>query len=334
MVSNEWKLPLNLAVGFHLLIALAIIYLPNLLAPTPRLEEMYTVNLINISESLPANSPPAPATQAQPAPAKPAATQPPPSEPAKPITQAPPKKIVEKAIALEEPEIIEPTPVETPAAPEAISIKPTKRKVKSELPPEPPAPKKVEKDLSQQQRQKLAEMIRNEQKAAEIKQKVAEARQKVLDAERKAQEEARILAEEAELERRLAEATANRMKSAAAASRASTSSEAATGGPRTSDQPTALEKQYYAAVMARIQAFWSLPEYKKWDPALKATVVITIEQDGRIAGSFFESGSGDTTFDRFATKALQDVGHLPPIPAAIRKDRLEIGLNFTPGGIR
>jgi len=333
MVSNEWKLPLNLAVGFHLLVALVIIYLPTLLAPTPRLEEMYTVNLINISESLPAAAPPAPA---QPAPPTPAAAKPPPpaAPPAKPITQPAPKKIVEKAIALEEPEIIEPTPVETPAPLEAVSIKPTKRKVKSELPPEPPPPKKVEKDLSQQQRQKLAEMIRNEQKAAEVKQKVAEARQKVLDAERKAQEEANVLAEEAELERRLAEATANRMKAAAAASRSTATSEAATGGPRTSDQPTALEKQYYAAVMARIQAFWSLPEYKNWDPSLKATVVITIEQDGRIAGSFFESGSGDTTFDRFATKALQDVGHLPPIPAAIRKERLEIGLNFTPGGIR
>ncbi|SHO45893.1 energy transducer TonB [Desulfopila aestuarii] len=331
MVSNEWKLPLNLAIGFHLLIALAIIYLPNLLAPTPRLEEMYTVNLINISESLPAAAPPAPASPAQPAPPKPATAKP--SAPAKPIVQDAPKKIVEKAIALEEPEIIEPTPVETPTPLEAVSIKPTKRKVKPELQPEPP-PKQVEKDLSQQQRQKLAEMIRNEQKAAEVKQMVAEARQKVLEAERKAQEEARILAEEADLERRLAEATANRMRSAAAASRSTASSEATTGGPRTSDQPTALEKQYYAAVMARIQAFWSLPEFKKWDPSLKATVVITIEKDGRIAGSFFESGSGDVTFDRFATKALQDVGHLPPIPAAIRKDRLEIGLNFTPGGIR
>ena len=331
MPSNEWKLPLNLAVGFHLLIALAIIYLPNLLAPTPRIEETYTVNLINISETLPA-APSAPAAPAKPAPPKPAAAQPPPT-PAKPITQPAPKKIVEKAIALEEPEIIEPTPVETPAPPEAVSIKPTKRKIKAEPPPQPP-PKKVEKDVSQLQRQKLAEMIRNEQKAAEVKQMVAEAKQRVLEAERKAQEEARILAEEADLERRLAEAAAKRERAAAETSRAATASESQTGGPRTSDGPSALEKQYYAAVMARIQAFWSLPEYKKWDPALKATVVITIEQDGRIAGSFFESGSGDTTFDRFATKALQDVGTLPPIPAAIRKDRLEIGLNFTPGGIR
>lgn len=329
MSSNEWKLPLNLAVGFHVLIALAIVYLPHLLAPTPRLEEMYTVNLINISETLPAEAPPAAAAPAKTAPPQAA----PPPTPAKPITQAAPKKIVEKAIALEEPEIIEPTPVAppTPAPAEAISIKPAKRKVKSEVPPEPaPEPEKVEKverDLSQLQRQKLADRIRAEQKIAEIK-------QKALEAERQAAEEAQILAEEAELERRLAEAAERRMQAAAAASRSTATSEAVTGGPSNSDQPTALEKQYYAAVMARIQPFWSLPEYKKWDPSLKATVVITVEADGRIAGSFFESGSGDGTFDRFASKALQDVGHLPPIPAAIRKNRLEIGLHFTPGGIR
>jgi len=318
MVSNEWKLPLNLAIGFHLLIALAVVYLPHLFTPTPRFEEIYTVNLINISDAPPSQGPKttaeSPPESAQPAP-----------PPPKPIAKAaPPKKVVENAIALNEPEIIEPTPMVTPAAPEAISIKPAKRKIKAEVPPEP-VQQKTAPDQSQIQRQKLAEKIRAEQKIAEV-------RQKAIEAERKAAEEARILAEEAELERRLAEATANRMK--AAATRAAATSRTTGEGGRTSGQPTALEKQYYAAVMARIQAFWSLPEYKKWNPALKAIVVITVEKDGRIAGSFFESQSGDTTFDRFADKALQDVGYLPAIPAAIRKDRLEIGLNFTPGGIR
>lgn len=317
MSSNEWKMPLNLAIGFHLLIALAIVFLPHLLAPTSRIEEMYTVNLINISDALPAEATPseAPPAEAPPAEAPPKPAPPAEAPPPKPIAQAAPKKIVEQAIALEEPQITEPTPVAPPAPAEAISIKPTKQKVKAEVPPEPPPPpKKVEKDLSQSQRQRLAEMIRAEQKAAE---------------------EARILAEEADLEKRLAEAALSRMKAAAASRPSSSAATTAnsTGAPR-SDQPTALEKQYYAAVIARIQAFWSLPEYKKWDPALKATVVITVERDGQIAGSFFEVQSGDKVFDRFAAKALQDVGYLPPIPAAIRKDRLEIGLNFTPGGIR
>jgi len=310
MPADEWKLPLNIAIAFHVLIALAIVYLPQLLAPTPRIEELYTVNLINIADLAPtaAETPAKPEPPAKPAPAKPAPAKP---APAKPIPKVTPQKVAEKAIALEEPEITEPTPVTPVATPEAVSIKPMKQKVKNELPPEPP-PKKVEKDMSQLQRQRLAEMIRAEQKAAE---------------------EARILAEEAELEKRLAEAALNRMK--AAASRPTTSAtQAAVGGPRVSDQPSALEKQYYAAIIARIQAFWSLPEYRKWDPELKATVVITVEKDGRIAGSYFESQSSDKTFDRFAAKTLQDVGHLPPIPAAIRKDRLEIGLNFTPGGIR
>lgn len=329
MSSNEWKFPLNLAVGFHVLIALAVVFLPRLLTPTERIEETYTVNLINMADLAPATAPAAktPPAKEPPQQAKPA--EPPPPPPPKPIKQPAAKKVVEQAIALDEPEITEPTPVAPPAPPEAISIKPSKHKVKPDVPPPPPPPKKVEPELrkvepeprkvepdrSQQKRQKLAEMIRAEQQAAE---------------------EARALEEEAELEKRLAEATLNRMKSAAAATReaATTPSPAPEGPPSQSNEPTALEKQYYAAIMARLQAFWSLPEYKDWDPAMKATIVITVEQNGQIAGSYFESQSGDKEFDRLVTKTLQDVGHLPPIPAAINKNRLELGVNFTPGGIR
>ncbi|MFV0439308.1 MAG: energy transducer TonB [Desulfopila sp.] len=330
MPVNEWKLPLNLALGFHLLIALAVVYLPHLFHVRAPVEEVYTVDLINIaSEPAAKAAPSGPETVAKPAPRSEPA---PPKAAPKPVKNVPPPEPVvqpKNVIALNEPKIVEPVPMSTASNAEAVSIKPLKRKVKSEIVAEPDQPPvkpepdqaKPEPDRSQLERQQLAQRIRTEQRLAEI-------REKAVAAEKKAAEEARIAAEEAELERRLAEATANRMKAAATASAG-----AATADGRSS-QPTALEKQYYAAIMARIQEFWSLPEYRKWDPALKATVIITVDKDGRIAGSYFESHSVDTTFDRFATKALQDVGYLPPIPAAIRKDRLEIGLNFTPGGIR
>jgi outer membrane biosynthesis protein TonB len=230
------------------------------------------------------------------------------------------KKVVEKAIALDEPEIVEPTPVAPPAPPEAISIKPSKRKVKAEVVPPPPEPappeKKVEKkDFSKSRRQQLAEMIRAEQKASE---------------------EASILAEEAEIEKRLAEAALNRAR-AEAASRPSTTSTAessSSAASQPSNQLSALENRYYAAIIARLQAIWSLPEYKEWDPSLSATVVITVLKNGEIADSFFEVQSGDKIFDRFVTKALQDVGQLPPIPGALKLERKEIGLKFTPGRIQ
>lgn len=316
MSGNEWKLPLNIAIGFHLLIALAIVFLPQLLMPTSRIEELYTVNLVSISEMAPAQETPA---KAEPAAKPEPPSQPPPKQaepvqppPPKPIAPETPKKVVEK-IALQEPEIVEPTPVTPPAPAEAISIKPLKRKVKADIPPEPPpVPKKNEQDLSKLQRQKLAEILRAEQKAAE---------------------EARILAEEAELEKRLAEAALNRMK-AASARQAVTQAEQASGQTGTPDRPSALENQYYSSVAARIQPFWSLPEYRQWDPNLLAIVIITVQKDGRITGHYFEQSSGDAEFDKYVTKTLQDVGTLPPIPAAIRKDRLEFGLRFSPGGVR
>ncbi len=304
MSSKEWKLPLNVAIAAHVLLALAVVYLPNLLDSKPRFEDIYTVNLINIADILPADSPPS-ETPAQPEnPPQPKEIKAPP----------PPEKITEKPIALAEPTITEPPPVVQPSPAKAISIKPSKRKVKTEITPPPPAPaapKKVERDFSQSRRQQLAEMIRAEQQAAE---------------------EARILAEEAEIEKRLAEANLNRMKQAAAKSKSSSTSRSGSTA-QSSNKLTALENQYYVAIIARIQSIWSLPEYKAWDPSLIASVIITVTQDGQIADSYFENHSGDKIFDRFVTKALQDVGQLPPIPAAMKKQRMEIGLRFKPGGI-
>lgn len=321
-------MPLNLAIGFHVLIALAVVYLPHLLTPKQMPDETYTVNLINIADVMPAESAPAEA------PPQPAAS---PASPPKAITQPPAKKVVvekvkvvEKEIALAEPEIAEPTPVVEPAPAEAISIKPSKRKIKAEVVPPPtktevapppvktevkppPPPKKVERDFSQSRRQKLAEMIRAEQQASE---------------------EARILAEEAEIEKRLAEASLSRMNRAAAASRSASSDRASSEAAlQSSKQLSALENQYYAAIIARLSSIWSLPETKTWDPSLMATVIITVQKDGQIADSFFEVQSGDKIFDRFVTKALQDVGQLPPIPGALKLQRMEIGLHFKPSGI-
>lgn len=285
IASSEWKSPLNLAITFHLGIALAVLYLPGLLDTKPRYEDIYTVDLVNIAE-LP---------QIEPPPAKP-------QEPA----ATPPNRIIEKvsekAISLAEPE----PPAAPPAPSKALSLKPLKRKVKKKVIEQP---KKRNDEQSRIQRKRLAEIIRAEQLAAE---------------------EARILAEEAEIEKRLAEAAQRRLAKMAAQSDPQPASSSAL---RSSNQLSALENQYYASVIAKLQAYWSLPEYTSWSQELRATVVITVHKDGFIADRFVEHNSGDRVFDRFVNKALTDVGKLPPIPPALKKQRMEIGLNFTPGGI-
>ena len=47
---DNWVLPLNLAVGFHIVLALSIVFVPGLFKSKPKFEDIYTVNLINISE--------------------------------------------------------------------------------------------------------------------------------------------------------------------------------------------------------------------------------------------------------------------------------------------
>jgi colicin import membrane protein len=305
MSAKEWKTPLNLAIAFHLIIALGAVYLPDILKSKPRFEDVYTVNLINLSEV----STPEPAPAAA-EPVAPAAPKPKPQPKPEPKPEPQVEKVPEKAVPIAEPKPEpEPAPEPSPAPEQAISIKPSKQKIKKEVPVTPPKP--PERDLSQVKRQKLAEMIKAEQTAAE---------------------EARILAEEAELEKRLAEAALRRLASSTTPSTSKPTESSTT--LRSTGQLTALENQYYSAVIAKLQAYWALPEYKEWPPALRATLVITINKDGKIADSFFETPSGDKIFDRFVTKALQDAREFPPIPSAMKKQRMEIGLNFTPGGIR
>jgi colicin import membrane protein len=308
MNNNEWKLPLNLAIGFHILVALSAVFLPGLFNFHPKFEEIYTVDLINMAE------PPPPAAAAPAAP-KPAASKP--AAP-KPEPQAPPPKPVvpEKAVP-----VAESVPVETPAPPEAISIKPLKRKIKKELPPEPkPEPQKPKVEVEQPD-PKIKEFDKLK------RQKIAEA----IRAEQVAQEEAKIASEEAENLRKILDAT---QAEAARTTSTSTTSQKSSSTAQASSVSSALEKSYYAAIFSRLHAFWSLPEFKEWDPKLTAVVVITINQNGEILDSMFEQRSGDKVFDQCVTKTLQDAAPLPPIPAALNKQRIEIGLRFTPGNIQ
>ena len=288
MPGNQWKLPLNLAIGFHVLVAFCTIYLPNIFDSKPRYEDIYTVNLINMAEPAPAE-PAQPAAPPEPQASPPPATEPPPSENAVSIAEKPPEPVV--------------------APPKAISIKPTKKKVKKEV-EKKVEPKVTKPDESVKKRQQLAEAIR---------------------AQREAEEQAKVLAEEAALERKLLEEARNRPSP----SRTPTNAKGAgPAQPSGSSNLNSVEKQYYATLTARLQSLWSLPEYKNWDPNLSAKVVITITQDGAIVDSFFESRSGDRIFDSFVTKTIESVGTLPPIPPVLKKQRMEVGLVFTPGRIQ
>ena len=280
---NNWTLPLNLAIGFHILLVFSIVYLPDLLKPRPKFEDIYTVNLIEVSE-------PAPVQEAAP----------PQQEAPEPEPEPEPVKDQKLAPVLEPIKPVPPAPKEV----KAVSIKPLKRKIKKKV----VKPDNRQKELDRIKRQRLAE---------------------ALQAEKQAAEQARLAAEEAERQQKLMEQQLAAVRNQVRSTPARPTTQRKSSGAR-----SALSTQYHGAIMNHVTQYWSLPEFKNWDLGLSAIVVVTIAKNGSIQSKFFEKRSGDSAFDQYVRKTLQDADPFPPIPAALRKNQIEIGLRFRPGSIQ
>jgi colicin import membrane protein len=300
MLPNEWKLPLNLAIGIHVMIVLAALYLPGFFKAKPKFADIYTVSLVNIAEPV-----------AAPSSAKPQAPAPSPTkklQESAPPTPAPtPPKAKKEAPIAEIPAKIESAPVPTPL--KAISLKPLKQKIIKEVKEQEVPPKKNDQDLKKVQ--KLAEALREESVLTE---------------------RARIAQEAVEQERRvLTQSNKGRMtQSAESAVGPQTNAPSQTVG----GSNTLLENQYNAAIANRLQQFWAIPENLQKDPNLTSIVVISIKIDGDIANMVFESKSGDPLFDQYVGKTIEKANPLPPIPPALKKQRYEVGVRFKPGSIQ
>ena len=157
---NNWVLPLNLAIGFHLVIALSVLVLPDLFKPRAKFEDIYTVDLVNISEPvIEQSAPPAPVPE--------------------PVAQPEPQ-VSEKAVAIADP-VQQPVPQVKEVDP--VSLKPSKRKIKKKV-KDPQIDR--QKELERLKRQRLAEAVRAEQIAAEqarIAAEEAERQRKIAQAE-------------------------------------------------------------------------------------------------------------------------------------------------------
>lgn len=299
MQPHGWKLPFNIAFAVHLLVIMGAFFLPGLFNAKPKFADIYTVSLINIAE--PSLAPPAAAPKA-PAP-------PPVKQSEQPLASPTPPKAQKLASVVEPtPEIAEPTP----AAPQkVISLKPLKKKVVKEVKQQEEPPKKDEQDMAKVR--KLAQAIREEAiltERARLAQEAVEQERKVLEKSNFS----KIVPSQSE-------------GSPSAATESSTVTMAGSSN-------NLLESQYQAAIVSRLQQFWSLPEYLQKDNKLTAIVAITIKADGTIANVIFENKSGERIFDQFVNKAIEDANPLPPIPPALKRQRYEIGFRFKPGSIQ
>jgi TonB family protein len=88
--------------------------------------------------------------------------------------------------------------------------------------------------------------------------------------------------------------------------------------------------EYYMMVKKRIEEVWSFPEglfvpAARWE----LRIGVRIDRKGNIEESWLEKSSGNSYLDRSALRAVKKASPLPPIPAEIRDDPLDLGLVFT-----
>jgi colicin import membrane protein len=296
MFSSEWRKPLNLSIGLHILVVAFAMLAPSIFHNQPKLPEIYTVNLYTATEVAEVQPGPekAPVPQAA---NKPAARQ---------IEPETPKPAVS----------IQPTEPETSPAVETnitepISLEPLKQKIKVGKTKEEEA---LEKKILNQGLQRIK--ARAEEKAAREKadQAAREAVSKLTDALK----------------------TTTGAATSEVSGKVTTEKEATEGagasGPRgTGIEPDFYMKQYFSAVYQKIHDNWVLPDLQNWDNSLEAVLVITIRKDGTIADSYFERKSDNIYFNQFVLKAIKDSSPLPSFPEQLGENTLEIGLRFKPG---
>ncbi|MFW2366423.1 MAG: TonB C-terminal domain-containing protein [Desulforhopalus sp.] len=143
MLSDDWKIPLNLAIGVHVLILLGGLYLPGFFKAKPKFADIYTVSIINIAE--PTASSPEPEVQSK--------------------QQSPPPQIVKPVKSKSVAPIAKPQPTPAPSPVKSISLKPLKKKkVKKVV---KPPDQSRDRALERKRRQKLAQALREEELLAE-----------------------------------------------------------------------------------------------------------------------------------------------------------------------
>jgi colicin import membrane protein len=96
-----------------------------------------------------------------------------------------------------------------------------------------------------------------------------------------------------------------------------------------SGKPLDLATQkYYMDIRDKITAAWGMPgaAFKK----LETEVTIKVRKDGRIVDISVDKRSGNRVYDESILRALRAVDPLPPIPASLNVDTMEIPFRFRP----
>ncbi len=92
---------------------------------------------------------------------------------------------------------------------------------------------------------------------------------------------------------------------------------------------------YNAEIFSLIQKNWALPlQFAGRDAELETKIGMKIMPDGEIRDIWFDKKSGDGSFDDQAEKAVLKSNPLPSLPPEFTEPYYEIGLRFTPSGLK
>ncbi len=305
---------LGISLLFHVLIIVMMMFLPELSVRKTYSPSVMNVTMVTLSTpgSSPKAGPLAPdlkqatAKQAPPAEPKPEKVAPPP--PPKP---APPKPEPEKIREPEPPKPVEevkkPVQAEKPA-PDAISLAKEKSKEKTSLKKESVTPDQAIKKA-----------------LAKIEKKVADTPpdplQSTLDRLRSSVEKQ--------------ETTRSSAASATTAQTGGQGGVSATGIPGIGLQAMQAIDFYRSLIALNIEKNWFYNEQLAGGKSdLVAVVIIKILSSGDISDIWFEKKSGNVFFDDSAFKAVKKSSPLPPLPREYTRPFYEVGLVFTPAGLK
>ncbi len=102
------------------------------------------------------------------------------------------------------------------------------------------------------------------------------------------------------------------------------------GGGKTLDP---VSQRYMLEIWEKIKNSWGLPGMASFKKDLETIVTIKIRKDGRIVDVNIEKRSGNRIYDESILRVLRSVDPLPPIPATLNMETMEIGFRFLPGDL-
>jgi colicin import membrane protein len=105
-------------------------------------------------------------------------------------------------------------------------------------------------------------------------------------------------------------------------------------GGRGGQKEIELIDLYRLEIAYAVQKNWAFAEQLGGGKQLVASIVFKVMPDGKLADIFFTDHSGNAYLDDSAYKAIVKTSPVKPFPAGLNRAYIEMGLRFTPEGVR